>query len=169
MPPPQVTSTRDTTFRRVCMVFRISMDHFTRLHGRLHCHFQRLVRKRNLHSLSTEWRKTGRWELPNALIQRYLIRAGTLHRTVSLNQRLNKAPQSILVLKGGMNCTDMISVQITSGRLCPGRLLAENTLWAAAAVMLATLRFENAKVAAGNRIDFEPTFRHGNVRWDLQH
>ena len=58
----------------------------------------------------------------------------------------------------------MISVQITSGRLCPGRFLAENTLWAAAAVMLATLRFENAKDAAGNRIDFEPTFRHGNVR-----
>ena len=63
-----------------------------------------------------------------------------------------------------MNLTDIIGAQITSGRFCPGRLLAENSLWAAAAVMLSSLRFEKAKDAAGNHIDFEPTFRHGTVR-----
>ena len=63
-----------------------------------------------------------------------------------------------------MNLTDMIGTQIMPGRFCPGRFLAENSLWAAAAVMLSSLRFEKAKDAAGNHIDFEPTFRHGTVR-----
>ncbi|KIM68481.1 hypothetical protein SCLCIDRAFT_955299 [Scleroderma citrinum Foug A] len=48
-------------------------------------------------------------------------------------------------------------------RHCPGRFFAENTLWAAAAVILCALRFEKAKDPAGRDIDVEPLFRHGTV------
>ncbi|KAG6333943.1 hypothetical protein ID866_5140 [Astraeus odoratus] len=45
-------------------------------------------------------------------------------------------------------------------RICPGRFFAEHALWAAAATMLSTLRFEKAKDSFGNDIDVEPVFRY---------
>ncbi|KAL4072598.1 cytochrome P450 [Scleroderma yunnanense] len=48
-------------------------------------------------------------------------------------------------------------------RICPGRFFAENALWAAAAVMLSSLRFEKAKDPSGKVIEVEPLFRHGVV------
>ncbi|KAG6333946.1 hypothetical protein ID866_5143 [Astraeus odoratus] len=48
--------------------------------------------------------------------------------------------------------------------VCPGRFFVDNTLWAAAAVLLSALRFEKAKDAFGNIIDVEPVFTHGQIR-----
>ncbi|KAG6330425.1 hypothetical protein ID866_8664 [Astraeus odoratus] len=49
-------------------------------------------------------------------------------------------------------------------RICPGRYFAENAVWAAAAVMLSTLRFEKAKDSAGNEIYPDPIFIPGVIR-----
>ncbi|KAI6120022.1 hypothetical protein EDD16DRAFT_1578902 [Pisolithus croceorrhizus] len=48
--------------------------------------------------------------------------------------------------------------------MCPGRFFADDSLWAAAAVILSTFRFEKAKDAFGKEIEVEPVFRHGVVR-----
>ncbi|KAI6116835.1 cytochrome P450 [Pisolithus croceorrhizus] len=48
-------------------------------------------------------------------------------------------------------------------RMCPGRFFADDSLWAAAAVILSTFRFEKAKNAFGKEIEVEPVFRHGVV------
>ncbi|KAI6123340.1 cytochrome P450, partial [Pisolithus croceorrhizus] len=48
-------------------------------------------------------------------------------------------------------------------RMCPGRFFADDSLWAAAAVILSTFRFEKAKDAFGKEIEVEPVFRHGVV------
>ncbi|KAI6120005.1 cytochrome P450 [Pisolithus croceorrhizus] len=49
-------------------------------------------------------------------------------------------------------------------RICPGRFFAGDSLWAAAAVILSTFRFEKAKDAFGKEIEVVPVFRHGVVR-----
>ena len=55
---------------------------------------------------------------------------------------------------------------VTPSRLCPGRHFAENSLWAAVAVMLSVLRFEKAKDSMGNDIDIKLLFRAGVARCD---
>ncbi|KAL4064490.1 cytochrome P450 [Scleroderma citrinum] len=52
----------------------------------------------------------------------------------------------------------------TPSRICPGRFLAENALWAAASAMLSALRFEKAKDSSGKVIEVEPLFLHGVAR-----
>ncbi|KAI6155078.1 cytochrome P450 [Pisolithus tinctorius] len=49
-------------------------------------------------------------------------------------------------------------------RSCPGRLLAGDSLWAAAAVMLSAFRFEKAKDSFGNKIEIDPVFLHGVLK-----
>ncbi|KIM68462.1 hypothetical protein SCLCIDRAFT_105429 [Scleroderma citrinum Foug A] len=51
--------------------------------------------------------------------------------------------------------------------LCPGRHFAENSLWAAAVVLLSALRFEKSKDSSGKDIDVEPRFRVGVARHPL--
>ncbi|KAI6108189.1 cytochrome P450, partial [Pisolithus sp. B1] len=46
-------------------------------------------------------------------------------------------------------------------RVCPGRSFAEYALWAAAATMLSSMKFERAKDANGNYIDIKSAFTHG--------
>ncbi|KAL4072603.1 cytochrome P450 [Scleroderma yunnanense] len=48
-------------------------------------------------------------------------------------------------------------------RICPRRLFADNSLWAAAAVMLSALRFAKAKDPSGKDIEVDRTFRPGMV------
>ncbi|KAI6120009.1 cytochrome P450 [Pisolithus croceorrhizus] len=50
-------------------------------------------------------------------------------------------------------------------RMCPGRFFADDSLWAAAAVILSTFRFEKAKDAFGKEIEVEPVFRRGVVSY----
>ncbi|KAI6006592.1 cytochrome P450 [Pisolithus orientalis] len=50
-------------------------------------------------------------------------------------------------------------------RSCPGRLLACDSLWAAAAVMLSAFRFEKAKDSFGNEIEIDPIFLHGVLNY----
>ncbi|KAI6042946.1 cytochrome P450 [Pisolithus marmoratus] len=52
-------------------------------------------------------------------------------------------------------------------RACPGRVFAENALWAAAATMLSSLKFERAKDSSGNYIDIELAFTHGQASHPL--
>ncbi|KAI6128866.1 cytochrome P450 [Pisolithus croceorrhizus] len=49
-------------------------------------------------------------------------------------------------------------------RMCPGRFFADDSLWAGAAMILSTFRFEKAKDAFGKEIEVVPIFRHGVVR-----
>ncbi|KAF9030367.1 cytochrome P450 [Hymenopellis radicata] len=49
-------------------------------------------------------------------------------------------------------------------RICPGRFMADNTLWITLALLLATCRFEKAKDAAGNEITPKAEFIVGTVR-----
>ena len=49
-------------------------------------------------------------------------------------------------------------------RVCPGHYFADNALWAAAAVLLSALRFENPRDSAGNIIQVKPKFTHGQIR-----
>lgn len=46
-------------------------------------------------------------------------------------------------------------------RICPGRFFANDSLWAAAAVILSAFRFEMAKDSFGNEIEINPVFHHG--------
>ncbi|KAI6042932.1 cytochrome P450 [Pisolithus marmoratus] len=46
-------------------------------------------------------------------------------------------------------------------RICPGRFFAYDALWAAAAVILSTFRFEKARDSFGNEIEINPVFPHG--------
>ncbi|KAG1887798.1 cytochrome P450 [Suillus subluteus] len=48
-------------------------------------------------------------------------------------------------------------------RICPGRWFAENSLWTAAAAILAVLRIDHAKDSNGDRIEVKPEFRTGMV------
>ncbi|KIK24046.1 hypothetical protein PISMIDRAFT_678527 [Pisolithus microcarpus 441] len=48
-------------------------------------------------------------------------------------------------------------------RICPGRFFADDALWAGAAAILSTFRFEKAKDTFGKEIEVEPVFRHGVV------
>ncbi|KAG2337682.1 cytochrome P450 [Suillus weaverae] len=48
-------------------------------------------------------------------------------------------------------------------RICPGRWFAENTLWTAAAAILAVLRIDHAKDSNGDRIEVKPEFSTGMV------
>ncbi|KAI6042947.1 cytochrome P450 [Pisolithus marmoratus] len=48
-------------------------------------------------------------------------------------------------------------------RFCPGRFFADDSLWAATAVMLSAFRFEKPRDAFGKEIEIEPVFRHGVV------
>ncbi|KAN0086124.1 Cytochrome P450 [Tylopilus felleus] len=48
-------------------------------------------------------------------------------------------------------------------RICPGRYVADASLWSAIATMLATLDFNLAKDVDGNDIEFKPTFSHGVI------
>ncbi|KAI6006590.1 cytochrome P450 [Pisolithus orientalis] len=52
-------------------------------------------------------------------------------------------------------------------RVCPGRTFAEYALWAAAATMLSSLKFEKAKDARGNYIDIKLEFTHGQASHPL--
>lgn len=52
-------------------------------------------------------------------------------------------------------------------RVCPGRTFAEYALWAAAATMLSSLKFERAKDAKGNYIDIKLAFTHGQASHPL--
>ncbi|KAH7931186.1 cytochrome P450 [Leucogyrophana mollusca] len=49
-------------------------------------------------------------------------------------------------------------------RICPGRHLADTSIWAAIALLLATFEFRIAKDSQGNDIPFTPTFTHGITR-----
>ncbi|KAG2083365.1 cytochrome P450 CYP2 subfamily [Suillus discolor] len=46
-------------------------------------------------------------------------------------------------------------------RICPGRWFAENSLWTAAATILAVLRISHAKDSNGDRIEVKPEFTTG--------
>ncbi|KAG1831323.1 cytochrome P450 [Suillus variegatus] len=46
-------------------------------------------------------------------------------------------------------------------RTCPGRWFAENSLWTAAAAILAVLRIDHAKDSNGNKIEVKPDFTTG--------
>ncbi|KAG2056818.1 cytochrome P450 [Suillus hirtellus] len=46
-------------------------------------------------------------------------------------------------------------------RTCPGRWFAENSLWTAAAAILAVLRIDHAKDSNGNKIEVKPEFTTG--------
>ncbi|KAG1771066.1 cytochrome P450 [Suillus placidus] len=48
-------------------------------------------------------------------------------------------------------------------RICPGRWFAENSLWTAAAAILAVLRIDHAKDSNGDRIEVKPEFSTGMV------
>ncbi|KAG1887811.1 cytochrome P450 [Suillus subluteus] len=48
-------------------------------------------------------------------------------------------------------------------RICPGRWFAENSLWTAAAAILAVLRIDHAKDSNGDRIEVKPEFCTGMV------
>ncbi|KAG2068900.1 cytochrome P450 [Suillus decipiens] len=48
-------------------------------------------------------------------------------------------------------------------RICPGRWFAENSLWTAAATILAVLRIDHAKDSNGDRIEVKPEFGTGLV------
>ncbi|KAG2065466.1 cytochrome P450 [Suillus decipiens] len=48
-------------------------------------------------------------------------------------------------------------------RICPGRWFAENSLWTAAAAILAVLRIDHAKDSNGQRIEVKPEFDNGPV------
>jgi len=48
-------------------------------------------------------------------------------------------------------------------RICPGRWFAENSLWTAAASILAVLRIDHAKDSNGHRIEVKPQFCSGLV------
>ncbi|KAG2083246.1 cytochrome P450 [Suillus discolor] len=46
-------------------------------------------------------------------------------------------------------------------RICPGRWFAENSLWTAAAAILAVLRIDHAKDSNGNKFEVKPEFTTG--------
>ncbi|KAG2335247.1 cytochrome P450 [Suillus weaverae] len=48
-------------------------------------------------------------------------------------------------------------------RICPGRWFAENSLWMAAAAILAVLRINHAKDSNGDKIEVKPEFTTGMV------
>ncbi|KAG1839420.1 cytochrome P450 [Suillus subalutaceus] len=48
-------------------------------------------------------------------------------------------------------------------RICPGRWFAENSLWTAAATILAVMRIDHAKDSNGNTIEVKPEFTAGLV------
>lgn len=50
-------------------------------------------------------------------------------------------------------------------RICPGRFFANDSLWAAAAVILSAFRFEKAKDSSGNEIEINPVFHHGALSY----
>ncbi|KAI5988512.1 cytochrome P450 [Pisolithus albus] len=48
-------------------------------------------------------------------------------------------------------------------RVCPGRFFADHAIWAAAVVMMSTLKFGKAKDPSGNYIEVEPVFPNSLV------
>ncbi|KAI6155079.1 cytochrome P450 [Pisolithus tinctorius] len=50
-------------------------------------------------------------------------------------------------------------------RICPGRFFAGDSMWAAAAVILSTFRFEKAKDSFGNEIEINPFFHRGALSY----
>jgi hypothetical protein len=63
---------------------------------------------------------------------------------------------------------DTVSVVWGFGRrVCPGRHLAEASLWSAVASLLAIFKFSKAKDEGGNEIDIQPRWRAGLVVYAL--
>ncbi|KAI5988513.1 cytochrome P450 [Pisolithus albus] len=48
-------------------------------------------------------------------------------------------------------------------RVCPGRFFADQSIWAATAVMMSTLKFGRAKDSSGKYIEVEPVFPNGLI------
>jgi cytochrome P450 len=49
-------------------------------------------------------------------------------------------------------------IELLRDRVCPGRFLAQNAIWAAAATILSTVRIDKAKDVLGNEIEVKPVF-----------
>ncbi|KAF8549302.1 cytochrome P450 [Imleria badia] len=73
-------------------------------------------------------------------------------------------PERFLDAKGRLTEDDPGDFIFGFGRRkCPGRRMADASLWASMATMLATLDFNLAKDARGNDITFKPTFTGGII------
>ena len=129
----------------------------------------------HLFPLLNAWKNrcvTGQWKTMNVLNQNVSIQFVTWGQMDNSNRKQNRSIQSCLDLEGGMYWTYRlcrINANKEPGRVCPGRIFAENLLWAAAAVMFSSLRFDKAKDSDGNDIDIEPVFPSALVRWVLCH
>ena len=51
------------------------------------------------------------------------------------------------------------------GRICPGRILADASIWLAAAHIVAALDIRKARGPAGEEVTPEVQFASGSVRW----
>jgi len=74
-------------------------------------------------------------------------------------------PERFLRNDGTLNDDTMDFVFGFGRRICPGKHLADASLWAAIASMLAVFRFEKAKDANGVEIDFVPEWSSGSTSY----
>jgi len=58
----------------------------------------------------------------------------------------------------------MPSVHSRPGRVCPGRYMADATVWASIASLLSVFDFKKARDAEGKEINITPMFSDGGVR-----
>ncbi|KAH7919454.1 cytochrome P450 [Leucogyrophana mollusca] len=75
-------------------------------------------------------------------------------------------PARYLLPYGQLSPKDSFSVSPSFGfgrRVCPGKFLAEESIWIAVVTMLATLRFAKALDADGREVEVTPEFTTGNV------
>ncbi|KAH7931402.1 cytochrome P450 [Leucogyrophana mollusca] len=75
-------------------------------------------------------------------------------------------PARYLLPNGQLSPKDSFSTSPSFGfgrRICPGRFLAEGSMWAAVVTMLATLHFAKALDTDGREVEVTPEFTTGNV------
>jgi len=70
-----------------------------------------------------------------------------------------------LVADEGKICSvGMPSVHSQPGRVCPGRYMADATVWASIASLLSVFDFKKARDAEGKEINITPVFSDGGLR-----
>lgn len=55
----------------------------------------------------------------------------------------------------------MDRLTVCARRVCPGRYTADNTVWAAMALILSVFKITRARGEQGEEIAFEPSFSYG--------
>jgi len=66
--------------------------------------------------------------------------------------------------EGKIYSVGMPSIHSRPGRLCPGRYMADATVWASIVSLLSVFDFKKGRDAEGKEIDITPMFSDGGVR-----